>query len=576
MQKDSDATKYLARTKDRQLASLLTFDQVDIRTHFPQRAPALYILPGMVSGLMLARALPAGLPIALFALALALFSWLMAKRGRPCSWVLFFLASTTLGFWSYGSIRLPDTPDSELLSRPPREVRVALKIERVMQAENDFGKSTGVGRVLESSPLSRLERNSLIYFRLSKQDSAQIEVMRGLTIEVTGVARPIPGDVPPDSFEAYLRETGIYYHLGQTSRIRVLENASSFARLCHRANEKFQKFLRLGEPAGLQLSQIYIAMLLGEKTQLSDEQTDRFRMTGTMHLFAISGLHIGVIATVIWQVLLLLRFPSKVRPAIGLPLLYFYVEITGAAPSAVRAFLMVAFFWTSMAVRRQRSPLAALAASAAFVLLIQPLQLWQMGFQLSYLVVVSILMFGLPLREWLWPRLRPNKFLPETDWSAYRKANHWLTDKFLLLFVISLSAWLASAPLSAGFFGFIASYAVLVNILLVNLAALVISGGVIALAIASLGLEGLAMFLNHAAWVGISLMDAIVRLNVQLPWATVTCPEFPTPISYLGVLAYIAAIFLLANRARPLIRFTLPPAIVLLTLVIGLSLADGI
>ena len=524
---------------------------------------------------MLARALPAGLPVALLALGLALLSWRMAQSGRPHSWMLFFLASTILGFWFYGSMRLPADPASELLTRPPREVTVELEIERVMQAENDYGKSTGVGRVLESSALSRLERNSLIYFRLSKQNSAEVEIMRGLTIRVTGVARPIHGDVPPDSFEAYLRETRIYYQLGQTSHVSVLETASAFARLCHRANGEFQKFLRLGEPTGHPLSQIYIAMLLGEKTQLSEEQTDRFRMTGTMHLFAISGLHIGVIATVIWQVLLLFRLPSKVRPAIGLPLLYFYVEITGAAPSAVRAFLMVAFFWASMAVQRQRSPLSALAASAVFVLLIQPLQLWQMGFQLSYLVVVSILMFGLPLREWLWPQLRPNKFLPEADWSPYRKARYWLTDKFLLLFAISLSAWLASAPLSAGFFGFIASYAVLVNILLVNLAALVISGGVIALAIASLGLEGLAAFFNHAAWVGISLMDAIVRLNVQLPWATVACPEFPTPVSYLGVLAYIAAIFLLANRGRPLIRFTLPPVIVLLTLATGLWLAGG-
>jgi hypothetical protein len=195
-----------------------------------------------------------------------------------------------------------------------------------------------------------------------------------------------------------------------------------------------------------------------------------------------------------------------------------------------------------------------------------------MCFQLSYLVVVSILMFGLPLREKLWPIIRPNKFLPQADWSPSQKAKYWLSDKLLLLFVISLSAWLASAPLSAGFFGFIAPYAILVNVLLVNLAALVISGGVISLAIASLGLEPLAAFLNHSAWVGIAIMDAIVGFNVGLPGATIMCPNFPKLISYLGVLTYVASLITLGYTRSQLLRFIVPPVIVLATLAIGLPL----
>ncbi|HKK18021.1 MAG TPA: ComEC/Rec2 family competence protein, partial [Opitutales bacterium] len=473
--------------------------------------------------------------------------------------------------WFYGTVRLPAQPEAELLSRPPREALVEMEIKRIMQAETRYGKSTGVARVIRANETSRLEKNSLIYLRLSPHDTAEFEIMRGLAIQLTAVVRPIPEHVPPDSFDAYLQEIGIHYRLEQTSGARILRQPTPFQRLCHQANRKFENFLKLGEPEDSQLSQIYVAMLLGEKAQLSDEQSDRFRMTGTMHLFAISGLHIGVIATVIWQVLLLCRLPSKLRPFLGLPLLYFYVEITGAAPSAVRAFLMVAFFWVSMGLQRQRSPLSALAASAVLVLLVQPLQLWQMGFQLSYLVVISILMFGLPLREQLWPLLRPNKFLPEADWSRFQIVKHWLADKLLLLFAISFSAWLASAPLSAGFFGFIAPYAILVNMFLVNLAALVISGGVIALSFACIGLEGLTSFLNHSAWMGISLMDALVRFNLALPWAIVECPEFPAALSYSGILAYLAAIFILGRKYKASIRFTLPVAVVLACLALGLA-----
>ena len=526
----------------------------------------------MIAGLLIARAAPASTSTLFVAIALAVASWWLAKRGKDALWLLAFAASSVLGFWFYGTVRLPAPPENERLAMPPREARLELKIQRVMQAENKFGKSSGVARVIEASKTSRMPSDSRIYYRLSREDTAALDIMRGLTIEVTGVIHPIPEDVRPDSFEAYLKETGIYFQFTQTSQGKVIEEASNFMQLCHFANLKFQDVLQLGKPNGSGLSQIYIAMLLGKKTQLSREQTDRFRMTGTMHLFAISGLHIGVIATVIWQMLLICRTPSKVTPFIGLPLLYFYVEITGAAPSAVRAFLMVAFFWASIAVQRQRSPLAALAASAVFVLLIQPLQLWQMGFQLSYLVVISILMFGLPLREKLWPIVRPNKSLPQGDWSRSQKANYWMAEKLLLLFVISFSAWLASAPLSAGFFGFIAPYAILVNILLVNLAALVIGTGVISIAIASSGLGAVAAFINHSAWVSISIMDAIIRLNVELPWATITCPDFPKVISYLGVLTYVASLIALSYSKNQRIRFLVPPAIILAALSTGLIL----
>ncbi len=112
----------------------------------------------------------------------------------------------------------------------------------------------------------------------------------------------------------------------------------------------------------------------------------------------------------------------------------------------------------------------------------------------------------------------------------------------------------------------------IVNLLLVNLAALVISGGVIALSIASLGLEGLAAFLNHSAWVGISVMDAIVHWNVALPGAIIQCPDFTRIVSYLGVLAYTAAILGLNHRHRPLIRFPVPAIVVMATLMVGLFL----
>jgi len=543
---------------------------VDLKNQFSQRSPALFILPGMISGLLFAGIVPAEPTAAISALMLALLSYTLAKHGKAVLWLVAFTGSCILGFWCYGTLRLPSPPDSAALSYPPREARLALTVDRIMQAEDQFGQATGIARVIDAPATSHRNVNNQVFFRLSKKDASNLNLMRGLTIEVTGILHPIGEDAKADSFEGYLQRTGIHYTFTRTSKARLLSEAPFFKRLCHETNNRFQGFLRLGESGNKQLSQIYIAMLLGKKSELSRDQTKRFMETGTMHLFAISGLHIGVIATVIWQMLLVCRLPAKFTPFIGLPLLYFYVEVTGAAPSAVRAFLMVAFFWASIAMRRQRSPLSALAGSAILVLILQPLQLWQMGFQLSYLVVISILLFGLPLRAQLWSSLKPNKYIPSTDWTHYQKAKYWAADKILLLLAISFSAWLASAPLSAGFFGFIAPYAVLINIMLVNLAALIISGGVISITLASLGMEGLAAFLNHSAWLGISAMDLTVRLNTKLPGATIECSNFSSTLSYLGVLAYISSLFTLRVMKHPAIRFAVPALIVGLTLIIGL------
>jgi competence protein ComEC len=541
------------------------------RQKMPTRAPALYLLLGMVAGLCAAReaTAPVGLALSL-ALALALLSVGFA-RPRSGLWLLSFLAAATLAAWAYGSLRLPGKPDPAELELPVREATLHFKVLRVMQAHNAYGQATGIARMLEASPTSRLARGDRIYFRLKLPEGLAFEVLRGSEFRATGVLAPIPPVVEPDGFEAFLKDSGIHYRFERSSDLQPLRPPSRFERFCQSMNTRFQSYLRLGAPEEAGLDSIYIAMLLGQKAELSDAQTGRFRMTGTMHFFAISGLHIGVIATVIAQFLLLARVPRKISPFIGLPLLYLYVEITGAPPSAVRAFLMAAFFWASFAFTRQRSSLAALAASAVFVLIFKPDQLWSIGFQLSYTVVLSILLFGLPLYDAVSTRLAPFRYLPKESWAAWQHIYVWLQDALLLLFAISFSAWLASAPLSAAFFGYLSPGAVFLNMALVNLAALAISTGVISLTVATLGLESLAAFINHAAWLAIHSMDSLVAWSTEVPGMILHCKGFPESIAYVMLLAYFALLFWIQRpqgNGRGYL-WILPPSVVVTGLLYG-------
>jgi competence protein ComEC len=543
------------------------------RNQIPTRAPALFLLMGMVLGLILAREFtaPIGFVLCVAGLMAGLSYGLSKQSGRL--WLLSFMTATTLSAWAYGTLRFPTKPESTQLKLPIREVDLHFEVDRVMQARSQFDNASGIARIIGANATSRLEPGAKVFFRIKLSKTSAFTLQNGCEIKATGVLTPISHEVDPDSFEGYLKDTGIHYRFDRTSALELLSPPSRFDQFCHGMNLRFQEYLSLHAPDGKNLDGIYTAMLLGRKAELSDEQSDRFRMTGTMHFFAISGLHIGVIATVIAQFLILIRVPRKLSPFIGLPLLYLYVEITGASPSAVRAFLMALFFWASFAFIRQRSPLAALAASAIFVLIFQPAQLWSIGFQLSYTVVLSILLFGLPLYETASEKLEPFRYLPKANWAPSQHLYAWIQDALLLLFSISFSAWLASAPLSAAFFGYLSPGAILLNMLLVNLAAVVITTGVVSLSLALFGLHSAAGFINHAAWISIQMMDTLVLGSTKIPVMISHSDGFAVWIAYSILTAYFTLLFCLhrTRSQRSSVMWLLPPAIIIAGLLIGLT-----
>lgn len=100
-----------------------------------------------------------------------------------------------------------------------------------------------------------------------------------------------------------------------------------------------------------------------------------------------------------------------------LAVLWLDVDTTGASPSAVRAFILIACYEAAVVLRRPANGIAALAAAALIVLLVEPMALFSASFQMSYGVVLAILCFGLPLADRMAARLAPFKNLPETTWA---------------------------------------------------------------------------------------------------------------------------------------------------------------
>lgn len=526
----------------------------------------------MIIGLLLAKQFQAPLPIVLSAASLLSVLCLAISRRDNFRrlWLPGFILAASLAFWAYGELRLPPAPAAEILALPAREAELEFEVLRVMQPRNRYDNASGIGRIIDAPPLSRLRREDKIYFRVKLPPESPEHISRGHQITARGILRPMSG-IDGDSFEDYLKAQGAHYQLTRTTPATISGVPTPFQQFCQQMQTRCLNTLHLGAPANNTVVNIYPAMLLGRKAELTREQSERFRTTGTMHFFAISGLHIGVIAAVIAQFLLLLRLPRRFSPWVGLPLLYLYVEITGAAPSAMRAFLMTAFFWASHAITRQRSPVGALTASAVGVLMVAPEQLYSLGFQLSYCVVLSILLFGLPLHEALQQRFRPYKLLPFDTWTRAQRYTAWTSDKLFLLFAISFSAWLASTPLCASLFGVISLSAIVLNMLLVYFATLVIAGGIISISLGLIGLPAVSGFLNHSAWLNLTIMDRLAAWSRYIPGGILNSEGFAPTLSYLTLSGYFAILIWLHRQPLRLSTATLliAPTFVLLLLSCG-------
>ena len=148
------------------------------------------------------------------------------------------------------------------------------------------------------------------------------------------------------------------------------------------------------------------AMLLGDEVNFDAGLRQSYSETGIIHIVAISGSHVMVF---FWFISVLLFWIKNkryeaVKYLIAVPLVCFYVAVAGAPTSAVRAAVMFSFLALGMIVQKNKQPLNQLLATGFFMLLYEPMWLFAVGFQLSFIAVLSLILFYLPICNWWTPR----------------------------------------------------------------------------------------------------------------------------------------------------------------------------
>lgn len=297
------------------------------------------------------------------------------------------------------------------------------------------------------------------------------------------------------------------------------------------------------------VSGVVQALLLGYRARLPPAIKQAFASTGTMHVFAISGLHVAILCSVLVFAIGLCGVPRTGWVFALAPIILLYALTTGSRASAIRAGVMASAYLLAPALRRRPDGLSALALAGVGILAWQPAQLFEIGFVFSFAAVAGILTLVPVLDAMLMHWLRPDPLaMPEmteaTPW--WRPVALWSGR----LAAVSLAAWLTSMPLSLYYFGRFAPIALVANLLVVPLAFLIIVTGCLSLvAGAGIGLW-LAGIFNHANAVFVRLLTGAMRWLEAVPFGHAEDVRMPLAgmVLWYAILIYAA---LLLRVPRP-------------------------
>ncbi|MDP8235932.1 MAG: ComEC/Rec2 family competence protein [Candidatus Erginobacter occultus] len=507
--------------------------------------PLVRITLCFILGLVLGRRLPQPVRPELILAAAGLVSFILLFIGRSLSrnfrrvllWAGLGALAAAFGIFRYSLAgRVPAGDISRYASERPRAVT------GTVDGEPDFRRHSVRFRLTcrktdgEEGEIPVTGRLQVIF---RGQVRAAEEILKpGNLVRVTGkITLPAeatnPGETSP---RARLAASSIYAEsrVYSVDHLELLREASGFSplRLALGLKRRLAGILRSslpdrhGHPGSLQ-SVILEAVMLGERGPVPFEIRDRFRQVGVIHVLVVSGLHVGFI----WMIgnFVFSPFPLRVRHALLIPLVAGYVLMTGASTATVRAGVMAGVYSLAYVFNQPRNSFTALAASALFLLLFNPLVLFTAGFQLSFLIVLSIVTVT-PLLD------RGLRFLPR-----------WLR----LTIAVPLAAQLGAIPLVAHYFGFISLPALAANIVIVPLAGLMVGLGFAAGLLGLIALP-LARLVNYPNRFLIPLLLQLVGWFSRFPGGYLRVAGFPPlwAAAWYGLLFGLASLPGRTRRGR--------------------------
>ncbi|MFO7535827.1 MAG: ComEC/Rec2 family competence protein [Kiritimatiellia bacterium] len=512
------------------------------------RRPLLGIAAAVLAGSLIGLALRpsptsllAGLLILLLAISLGVF-----RKGTRASPLLL-----TVGVWMLAgglavlaaSLAASPVSPADIRQWLPREKDTRIKV---------IGRVTGDPVAIQNTNAYSV-RFPLNAESLQLSTSAPPRSVRG-SVMVTWVK---PRFVPLPAYGERWEVSGFVSSLDPAQlragpygpRFVARYKGNAFRQFCERRRVQALRILSAGlkgHPEELGLLQ---ALMLGTRLRLPAELKRDFMATGTFHIMAISGLHVGMIA---WLLAAFLRIFGISRvwwfPILA-PLLIVYTMGTGASSSALRACIMSCLFFAATLFERRDDSPSALAGAAVLIVALDPFQVLDRGFILSFCLVGGLIVVAPLLRGATPAFLHADPFLADELVPGWKKTGFAFGRAAWSSGTLSAAAWLTSLPLSAYYFKSVSLSAIVGNLVAVPLSFLIVLTGSLSLILGSVWLF-LAELLNYANLVLIQLLMGFLGALARLPYASVAVTQPPAWIVPAWYVVLLILAFWLHERNR--------------------------
>lgn len=381
-----------------------------------------------------------------------------------------------------------------------------------------------------------------------KKDSLDNPITVDSEIITTSNFTEIPPPLNPYQFnyQSYLQRQGVLYqmHLNPKNYILVSNKPHTLFGISENIRSSLQKKITMNFKSAEVIS-ILNALLLGSRQNVSEELTTHYANAGAIHILAISGLHIGILLyllNVILKPLHYIKHGKYISLLLSLCILWSFAFISGLSASVVRAATMFTFISIGEFLNRKAVIEHSIISSLLLLLLINPLFLFDVGFQLSYLAVLGIV--------WIYPII--NSF-----WLPKNK----FIRKYWQLLAISISAQLAIAPLSIFYFHQFPALFFLSNLVIIPFLGIILIIGFVLLL--SFSLNFAPRFLIWSYEKTIYLMNSFIKWVASFD--SFIFSEIPMPISKLlgWYCVIISAVYVLAKFSYRKLGYLLSSILVL-------------
>ncbi len=458
---------------------------------------------------------------------------------RPFFSFAIILVITILAFrLFFSSAELPPGHILHLLSTSSQTV--AVKGDVISDPLQRYSYSRETQSFIVAPTLVKLRRDWMpVHGNIRVTSYADRRVQYGDEILFEGRLRlPPSGEDRGFDYRRYLQRLNVYALATVSAKdpLLILGSSAKVSRL-KRVLYETKGVLRSSIERLFETPQRYflLATLLGERQHIPNEWRDFFIKTQTMHLLAISGMHVGIIGFIIFFATGLLAFPRNARYLVTIAFLIAYAIMVGGRPSVIRATIMATVFLMSFVVKRDVDMYNSLGLAASVILLYNPEELFDYGFILSFISVLSIL-YITPLLKRLF---HLDRIKTKEGW--WGRAPLY----FFNLTAASCAVWIGLLPLSISFFRILSPISIFVNILAIPMLFIVMSLSFFSVVLYFF-VPIIGLFFAEAAQFFIDILLPILRYSATLPFA-----YFETaPLSIASVFLYYIILVIWAEVSK--------------------------